>query len=74
MEKLKTGKTTELPAQVPLYAFMPKEFLQHAISVHGLWLEEGLYDLKPKRFLNDRLPQIKPLKIKEILEQAWKKA
>ncbi|KAH8691252.1 hypothetical protein BGW36DRAFT_363589 [Talaromyces proteolyticus] len=74
IEKLKTGQTTELPAQVPLYSFLPKEVFQYMVSIHGLWLEEGVYDLKPARFLNDHLPQIKPMKVKEILEQAWKRA
>lgn len=44
------------------------------ISVHGVWFEEGVYNLKPVRFLNDQFPQIKPIKVKELLEQAWKKA
>jgi hypothetical protein len=70
---MKAGQTTELPGQVPMYAFLPKEILQYMIAVHGLWFEEGVYDLKPKRFLNDDFPQIKPIKVKELLEAAWKK-
>ena len=70
---MKSGQTTELPSQVALYSILPKEILQYMISVHGVWFEEGVYNLKPVRFLNDQFPQIKPIKVKELLEQAWKK-
>ena len=70
---MKSGQTTELPGQVALYSILPKEILQYMISVHGVWFEEGVYNLKPVRFLNDQFPQIKPIKVKELLEQAWKK-
>jgi hypothetical protein len=73
VEKLKSGQTTELPGQISLYAFLPKEILQYMIAVHGVWFEEGVYNLKPTRFLNDQFPEIKPIKVKEILKQAWKK-
>ena len=44
------------------------------IAVHGVWFEEGVYNLKPAHFLNDQFPQIKPMKVKELLEKAWNKA
>ena len=69
---MKAGKSAELPGQVPMYAFLPKNILQYMISVHGLWFEEGVYDLKPKRFLNEDFPEIKPIKVNELLEAAWK--
>jgi hypothetical protein len=70
---MKTGQTTELPGQVPMYAFLPKEILQYMIAVHGGWFEEGVYNLNPKRFLNDDFPDIKSMTVKEVLEAAWKK-
>jgi hypothetical protein len=74
VEKLKSGQTSELPAQVALYSFLPKDILQYMIAVHGLWFEEGVYNLKPTRLLNDQFPEIKPITVKEILRQAWKMA
>lgn len=74
VEKMKLGQTTELPGQVSLYSFMPKESLQYIIAAHGVWFEEGVYNLKPTRFLNERFPEIKPIKVKEVLHQGWKKA
>lgn len=71
--KMEAGQVTELPGQVPMYGFLPKEILQYMIAVHGLWFEEGVYDLKPKRFLNEKFPEIRPIKVKELLEVAWKK-
>ncbi|KAH6623331.1 hypothetical protein F5144DRAFT_358142 [Chaetomium tenue] len=74
-KKLKLGQTTELPAQVPLYPFFPKEAQQAMAAAFGLWFEDGICDLKPtKAFLNETFPEIKPLKVKEMLNQAWRKA
>lgn len=75
VEKLKLGQTTELPAQVPSYPFFPKEPQQAMAAAFGLWFEHGICDLKPtKAFLNETFPDIKPLKVKEMLDKAWKKA
>jgi hypothetical protein len=71
---MKTGQTTELPGQVPMYALLPKEILHYMVAAHGVWFEEGVYDLKPERFLNDDFPEIKTMTVKEVLEAAWKKA
>jgi hypothetical protein len=70
---MQTGEVSELPGQVPLYSFVPKAFMKYLISTHGLWFEEGVYNFKPARFLNEKFPQIKPITVKEILGQAWKK-
>ena len=44
-------------------------------AAFGLWFEYGVCDLKPtKAFLNETFPEIKPLKVKEMLDQAWRKA
>lgn len=73
MEKLKEGETTELPGQVPLYQFMPKVAVQNYGAVFGLWFEDGTFDLEPEKFLNETLPEVKPMAVKEMLERAWKK-
>ncbi|KLU84770.1 hypothetical protein MAPG_03806 [Magnaporthiopsis poae ATCC 64411] len=73
VEKLKTGQTTELPAQVPLYKFWPKEFMNAMAATFGLWFEQGAFDLKGVKFLNEQLPEIKPMTVKEMLDKAWRK-
>lgn len=67
------GQVTELPGQVPLYQFFPKSLLQNYVAAFGLWFEDGHFDLKPTKFLNETFPEIKPLKVKEMLDKAWKK-
>ena len=68
------GQTTELPGQVSLYQFFPKPALQSMAAAFGLWFEDGIFDPKPAKFLNETFPEIKPLKVKELLEKAWKKS
>ncbi|KAK3362517.1 hypothetical protein B0T25DRAFT_524497 [Lasiosphaeria hispida] len=72
VEELKAGKTTELPSQVPFYQFLPKPILQGMAASFGLWFDRGLFDLKPAKFLNQDFPEIKPMTVKEMLDQAWK--
>jgi len=71
VEKLRLGQTTELPSQVPLYQYIPKSLVQGLTSVFGLWLEQGEFDLKPEKFLNETFPDIKPMTMKEMLDKAW---
>ncbi|KAL8404830.1 hypothetical protein RB594_009634 [Gaeumannomyces avenae] len=74
VEKLKTGQTTELPAHVPLYHIFPKEVMDSMGAPFGLWFEQGMFELKPAgKFLNDQFPEIKPMKVKEMLDKAWRK-
>jgi hypothetical protein len=64
---------TELPANVEAYAFLPKKVLQGLASTFGLWFAEGVVDYTPEKTLNDDFPEIKPLKVKEMVNLAWKK-
>lgn len=79
VDKMRKGEATELPGQVALYQFLPKEILQAMTAAFGLWFEEGVFELKPEAqgrgqgFLNDKLPGLKPMKVKEMLEEAWGK-
>lgn len=74
MEKLKSGQVTELPGQVPLYQFIPKQVLQGLAAAFGLLFDNGEFDMKPQSFLNEKFPEIKPLKVKELLDRAWRKS
>lgn len=74
VETLKASQVSELPGHVRLYAFFPKNLLQALVATHGLWFEEGVYNLTPRSFLNDKFPNIQPMKIKEMLELAWRRS
>ena len=71
---MRRRQVTELPAHVAAYAFIPKEVFQGVASTFGLWFEEGDFDPKPERFLNDAFPEIKTMKVKEMLDEAWKRS
>lgn len=73
LEKLKRGEVTELPAQVASYAYYPKPMSQAAGAAFGLWFENGDFNMKPERWLNDLFPEIKPMTVQEVLDTAWKK-
>lgn len=63
---------TELPGQISLYPFFPKSGFQWLYSHFGLWFDNGEFDLNPPRKLNGLFPDIKPLSVKDFLEQSWK--
>ncbi|RHZ56606.1 aromatic alcohol reductase [Aspergillus thermomutatus] len=71
-EKLKTFQVTELPSHPPVYPFLPKEQLQYILAVFGQWTEAGAFNLPEADTLNKRFPEIKPLSMIELLQQAWK--
>ncbi|KAH6983205.1 hypothetical protein BKA56DRAFT_631571 [Ilyonectria sp. MPI-CAGE-AT-0026] len=72
VELLQTGQMTELPGQISLYPFFPKSDFQWLYSHFGLWFENGEFDLNPPQKLNDVFPDIKPMSVKDFLEQSWK--
>lgn len=76
VEKLKAGQATELPCQVAEYQFMPKEVVQEWAAKFGLLFETGVFNIPPPgtKTLNGIFPEIKPLKVKDILDREWKKA
>ncbi|KAL8376054.1 hypothetical protein RB595_007255 [Gaeumannomyces hyphopodioides] len=73
VERLKAGQITQLPAHVPLYNVIPKEGMDAMGAIFGLWFEQGLFELKSAKFLNDQFPEIKPMTVKEMLDKAWRK-
>lgn len=72
LEDLKAGKVTELPSHPQLYPFFPKERLQGFLSVLGLIFEQGHFDLKPDRTINQDFPEIKAGTFRELFTKAWK--
>ncbi|KAB8234146.1 NAD(P)-binding protein [Aspergillus alliaceus] len=73
IEKLRSGKVTELPAHLPVYQFFPKNMLQGFFSTFGLWFIAGLFDLKPAKTLNQIFPEIKPRTVRDVVEAGWKR-
>ncbi|KAI8629882.1 hypothetical protein F5Y19DRAFT_62410 [Xylariaceae sp. FL1651] len=73
VEMLKKGQVTELPGQIPAYAVFPKETFQGMAAAFGLWFAEGTLSYMPKKLLNNQFPEIKTMKVKEMLERAWKR-
>jgi len=74
VESLQQGKITELPAHVAVYPFFPKEQLQWVFSVFGLWFDGGSFNLRPAQGsldLNAQFPEIKPLKVKDVLQKLY---
>lgn len=72
LEKLKSYQVTELPAHPPMYPYFPKQMLQGMCAVFGILFDEGFFDLKPQKSLNDQFPEIKTKKIRDLVNEAWK--
>lgn len=72
VEKMKTGHITELPSHPHMYPSFPKENLQGLFSAFGLLFELGFLDLQSAHTLNDEFPHIKPRKVGELVEEAWR--
>ncbi|OCK84255.1 NAD(P)-binding protein [Lepidopterella palustris CBS 459.81] len=61
--KLKSHHVTELPTNVPRYAFFPKEMMEGMAT--------GWFDFKGET-LNEKLPQVKTTSARELLQECWK--
>lgn len=62
---LKAGKITLLLGQLS-----DKESIAMMV-IFGKWFEEGTFDMKPSRLMNDIFPEIKPISVADIVA-AWK--
>ncbi|KAF4534428.1 NmrA-like family protein [Lasiodiplodia theobromae] len=72
LEKLQELQVTELPGHKHLYPYTPKEQLQRLFAIFFQWAVGGHFDLPYEQSLNARFPEIKTVKAKEMLEEAWK--
>ncbi|KAF1807933.1 NAD(P)-binding protein [Eremomyces bilateralis CBS 781.70] len=72
IETLKSGKVTELPGNVAMYPFLPKEQFQSILSMFGILFSSGYYDFKPEHPINESFPEIKTRTVKELMTEAWK--
>jgi hypothetical protein len=48
--------------------------VRSVVSAFGLWFGEGDYNYAPNKTLNDVFPEIKALKVKDMVNQAWKRS
>lgn len=71
LEKLRSGRITELPSHPAMYPFFPKPMLQGFFAAFGVMFEQGAFDLDVRGSLTERFPEIKPRKIKALLEEAY---
>ncbi|EOO01025.1 putative -like family protein [Phaeoacremonium minimum UCRPA7] len=71
IEKLKKGEMTELPSQVPCYAFIPKPQFQWFISIFARWTADEEISHIPAE-MNSRFPDISPLTVRQMLN-VWRK-
>ena len=73
VESLEKGETTELPGQLAIYPFFPKEALQGMAATFGLWFEQGVLGFMPEKSLNEQFPEVTTWKVKDFLQEAWGK-
>ena len=70
MERLQAGDIAELPSNVPLYNFVPKEMVQAIRTGAGLGMAQGLVDLTlDEKSLNRRFPELTPMTAKEFFSK-----
>ncbi|KAF2193702.1 NAD(P)-binding protein [Zopfia rhizophila CBS 207.26] len=76
IEKMKGGQVTEIPAREKIYELLggteeSKKMIQEMMAQLGLFLVEGLISYEGVKTLNEKFPEIKPMKVKEALEKAF---
>ncbi|RSL74471.1 hypothetical protein CEP51_011555 [Fusarium floridanum] len=69
---LKAGTVSELPSHPEIYPFFPKDRVQGLLATSGLMFEDGIYNLKPKRTIDQAFPELKVRNMKALMEEAWK--
>jgi hypothetical protein len=65
-EKLEKGEVTELPFNENA-ADLPQKVLEGLMSLWGLYVLEGKYDMPLDKSLNKLFPDIQPLTVKDVL-------
>ncbi|KFY70879.1 hypothetical protein V499_08901 [Pseudogymnoascus sp. VKM F-103] len=69
VEDLKAGKITELPSNIPRYAFVPKPMVDGITQTFTIGMAIGLFDIKGP-LLNDLIPEVKPLSLEAFLKKS----
>ncbi|OBT40168.1 hypothetical protein VE00_08825 [Pseudogymnoascus sp. WSF 3629] len=69
VEDLKAGKSTELPSNIPRYAFLPKPVIDGITQTVSIGMAIGILDIKGP-LLNDLVPDVKPLSLEAFLKKS----
>ena len=74
IDTLRQGKITELPGHTHMYPYFAKEALQGLLASLELMITKGAYDFKGKSTVTqEKLSEVKPRKMRELLETAYAK-
>ncbi|KAI5456759.1 hypothetical protein BGZ63DRAFT_428865 [Mariannaea sp. PMI_226] len=68
LDDVKAGKSTELPANIQKYAYLPKQVIDNISQIAGLAMDSGWMDLKGP-FLNDRFPELEPMSVQAFYKR-----
>ncbi|KAF5613859.1 isoflavone reductase like IRL [Fusarium subglutinans] len=73
VETLEKGELSELPGHEAMFANIPapKAVMKKVMSAYGLLAESGGFNLDESKALNKDFPNIKPITVREFLEDAW---
>ncbi|KAL8801473.1 MAG: hypothetical protein Q9182_004440 [Xanthomendoza sp. 2 TL-2023] len=72
LEDLRAGKITEIPAYIPVYEFIPKEWLLEMMAAFGVAMVTGVFDLgSGGDTLNQKYTDVKPIKMAEFINEYW---
>ncbi|KAF5641415.1 hypothetical protein F52700_3356 [Fusarium sp. NRRL 52700] len=72
LEKLTRFEVSDLPGHSKDFKRYPKEIVLPFLSIFERWTAEGLSEVKPEGSLNEMFPEIKPLTVKDLMDQHWK--
>jgi hypothetical protein len=73
-EYMKTGHSTELPGQVFLYQFAPKEMFRALATSISLLFDRGTFNLDTSHTMNHLFPAIKTKTAREVVTAVCKGA
>ncbi|KAL8812391.1 MAG: hypothetical protein Q9200_001078 [Gallowayella weberi] len=71
LEDLRAGKITEIPAYIPIYEVIPKEWLLEMMAAFGVAMVTGVFDLGDDDTLNEKFTDVKPIKMAEFIKKYW---
>ncbi|EEU35743.1 uncharacterized protein NECHADRAFT_44399 [Fusarium vanettenii 77-13-4] len=74
IEKLQASQITELPSHVSSYGLYPKELMQFLMAGLERAMVAGKLNLPDERALNRLHPDIKMVKIEDMLRENWRRA
>ncbi|KAH7350425.1 hypothetical protein BKA66DRAFT_575730 [Pyrenochaeta sp. MPI-SDFR-AT-0127] len=73
IELPQSGKTNALPPTLPEGYSALKDLLEGYMASVGVMIENGEFDFKPSRTINETFPDIKVRRVNEFLKEVWGK-